>query len=126
MDENTNSTIIDWRTKAIAVVAHNVNKALCESHSDFSQTYWDEAPDWQKESAINGVLMHINNPDATPEDSHKSWLAEKEATGWVYGDKKDAVKKTHPCIVPYNELPEFQRAKDYVFREIVHSLNAIF
>ena len=38
---------------------------------------------------------------------------------------KDAEKKTHPCIVPYSDLPVVQRAKDYLFREVVHTLAKI-
>jgi hypothetical protein len=34
---------------------------------------------------------------------------------------KDTELKKHPCIVPFDELPEKQRAKDYIFRQIIHS-----
>lgn len=106
----------------LAQVAHEINKTYCESIGDNSQPSWDDAPDWQRASAIHGVDFHLNNPDATPEMSHLNWLAEKEAAGWVYGEVKDAEKKQHPCFRPYNELPLEQRTKDYLFRQIVHSL----
>lgn len=105
----------------IAMAAHEANRAYCASLGDLSQLLWDDAPDWQKDSAIAGVNMHLANPDATPEDSHASWLAEKVAAGWVYGPVKDAEKKEHPCCVPYAELPEAQKAKDYIFRGVVHA-----
>ena len=105
----------------IAMLAHEANRAYCMGLGDLSQLVWDEAPDWQKESAIAGVNMHLANPGATPEDSHASWLAQKVADGWVYGPVKDAEKKEHPCCVPYAELPEAQRAKDYIFRGVVHA-----
>lgn len=107
---------------AIAIVAHNINKAYCESICDFSQPSWDDAPDWQKESAIKGVMFHIANPNATPENSHESWMAQKAAEGWKYGEVKNPETKEHPCFRPYNELPVEQRAKDYLFRATVHSL----
>ncbi len=109
----------------IAKVAHELNKALCESQGDTSQVSWDDAPDWQKKSAINGVKMHLENPDATPEMSHENWLAEKKADGWKYGKVKDADKKEHPCFVPYQQLPESQKAKDYIFRQTIHSLSSM-
>lgn len=105
----------------IAMVAHEANRAYCMGLGDLSQLVWDDAPDWQKESAIAGVTMHLASPDATPEDSHASWLAQKLADGWVYGPVKDAEKKEHPCCVPYAELPEAQKAKDYIFRGAVHA-----
>jgi hypothetical protein len=106
----------------IAKVCHEVNKAYCESLGDLSQADWDAAPDWQRESAINGVEFHISNPDAPPSDSHESWLAQKQAEGWKYGPIKDADKKEHPCFVPYEQLPTEQKAKDYIFRQLCHSL----
>ena len=49
-------------------------------------------------------------------------MKQKEADGWKYGEVKDADKKEHPCMIPYEELPVEQRAKDYIFKQIVNSL----
>ena len=106
----------------IAQVAHEINKAYCNAIGDHSQTTWDEAPEWQKHSAIVGVEFHLANPFAGPSSSHESWMKEKQEAGWKYGEVKDAEKKEHPCYVPYEQLPTEQKAKDYIFREIVHSL----
>lgn len=108
----------------IARTCHEANRALCIAFGDLSQPVWDEAPDWQRTSAINGVLYRLDNPDATPEQMHESWMAEKVAGGWVYGEVKapDATPPTHPCIRPYGELPETQRAKDHVFSAIVSAM----
>lgn len=105
----------------VARIAHEVNRAYCGALGDFSQLPWDHAPDWQKDSAIKGVLFHIANPRATPEQSHESWLREKVEQGWTYGPVKDADKREHPCCVPYSELPLEQRAKDYIFRGVVRA-----
>ena len=110
----------DMKTIAIAMMCHAINAAYCQSLGDDSQPTWDDAPDWQKQSAIAGVEMHLANPDATPEQSHESWYAQKEAEGWTYGEIKDAEKKEHPCFLPYDELPIEQKAKDYLFRATVH------
>jgi hypothetical protein len=106
----------------IARVCHEVNRAFCASIGDHSQPSWEQAPDWQRASAVNGVAFTIANPDAKPSDSHDSWLAEKERDGWKYGPVKDPVKKEHPCYVPYDELPLEQRTKDYLFQAVVRSL----
>ena len=110
------------RTEDIARVAHEINAAYCLAFGDDSQLGWDDAPQWQRDSAIKGVEFHAANPDASPSNSHDSWLAEKEAAGWVYGDVKEPEKKQHPCMVPFDELPPEQKAKDYIFRQVVHSL----
>ena len=109
----------------IARVAHEINRAYCASLGDTSQPAWEDAPEWQQQSAIAGVEMHLANPDATPEQSHESWLAQKVAAGWVYGEVKDAEKKEHPCCRPYDELPQEQKAKDYLFRSVFHMLKDI-
>lgn len=112
--------------EAIARVAHEVNKSYCEALGDSTQPDWENVPQWQHESARAGVEFHIANPDAGPEASHESWLAQKKADGWVYGDTKDPEAKTHPCFRPFNELPKEQQAKDFLFRQVVHSLKGRF
>lgn len=107
----------------IAQVCHEVNKAFCESIGDASQPDWANAPDWQKESAMNGVQFHLDNPDASPSASHENWLKQKEADGWKYGPVKDSDLKEHPCFIPYDQLPVEQRSKDFLFKQIVHSVS---
>jgi hypothetical protein len=106
----------------IAYMCHQANKAWCEANGDFSQKDWDEAEEWQKESAISGVNFRLNNPDAKEDSQHNTWMNDKINDGWVYGEVKDADKKTHPCIVPFNELPIFQQKKDALFCAIVDAL----
>lgn len=109
----------------IAKVCHEANRAYCETISDYSQPNWESAPDWQKESAVKGVEFHLTQleegKDPAPSDSHNSWLEQKKQDGWSYGETKDPVKKTHPCFVPYEDLPIEQQQKDYIFAAIVRS-----
>jgi len=106
----------------IARVCHEANRAYCQTLGDFSQFAWESAPDWQKSSAVNGVKFHIDNPSAGPSGSHENWLKVKTEEGWVYGETKDLDKKTHPCCVPYDQLPEQQRLKDHIFVGIVRAM----
>jgi RyR domain len=112
--------------EAAARAAHEVNRAYCLALGDMSQPSWDEAPEWQKTSALNGVAGALAGN--TPEQSHESWLAEKEATGWKYGPVKNPETKEHPCFVPYKDLPGAQQAKDHLFtstvREVAKALGA--
>lgn len=111
-------------TNQIAKVCHEVNAAFCLAYGDTSQPAWAEAPEWQRQSVVEGVMLHQANPNASPEDSHDAWLANKARGGWVYGEVKDADAKTHPCCVPFDQLPPEQQAKDFIFRQIVHSLTS--
>ena len=106
----------------IAKVAHEVNPAYCASLDDHSQPPWDQAPEWARDSAVNGVRFHIENPGATPAASHEKWLVQKRAEGWRWGPVKNPAAKEHPCFLPYEQLPREQRAKDYLFTAVVDAL----
>lgn len=110
----------------IARVCHQVNLAYCKGANLGYQPSWELAPPWQRDSAIQGVIYHLNNPEATPEDSHKEWCNSKLNEGWVYGEKKNPELKTHPCLVQYRDLPVEQRVKDYLFSEVVKTLSNIW
>jgi len=107
----------------IARMCHEANRLYCQSIGDQSQLPWDEAAEWQRESAIKGVNFRLSNPDAPASSQHDAWMEEKLAAGWVYGEVKCAEKKTHPCLVSYDELPEEQRFKDELFVRIVDALS---
>ena len=110
----------------VARICHQANKAYCEALGDFSQANWEDSPDWQKNSAINGVNFHLGSLrqgfEPQPSASHESWWSEKVNEGWVYGPVKNPDLKQHPCCVPYEQLPVEQRGKDYVFSGVVASL----
>ena len=106
----------------IARICHEANRAYCIGLGDMSQLSWDEAPEWQRKSAIIGVKFTLANPDAKPSRSHESWLSEKELDGWRYGEVKDPVAKTHPCFVPYDDLPAEQKIKDHLFQAVVRAV----
>src|SRR6266446_241139 len=103
----------------LARICHEANRAYCLSLSDGSQVSWSDAQAWQKDSALLGVKFRLANPAAPASAQHESWLKEKREAGWVYGEKKDPLKKTHPCILPYEKLPAEQRLKDFLFISIV-------
>jgi hypothetical protein len=115
VEKMDNSTI-----EQIARTAHEVNRAYCQATGDDSQPSWEHAPDWQRTSAINGVVAHLAGT-LTPEQSHESWLEEKRRDGWKYGSVKNAETKEHPCFLPYAQLPASQRVKDYLFKAVVES-----
>ena len=106
----------------IAKTCHEVNRSYCESLGDMSQVAWENAPDWQKKSAVQGVKFYIGDSKITPEQMHENWMKAKIKDGWVYGEIKDAEAKTHPCLVPYKDLPETQQLKDSLFIAVIRSM----
>ena len=123
--QNLNATLM-FAFVDVAKVCHEANKAYCATIGDTNQPDWENAPDWQKESAITGVKFHFYNENTTPADSHNSWLKEKTEQGWKYGEVKDPEKKEHPCVTAYENLPKSQQLKDYIFKGIVDSYKEAF
>jgi hypothetical protein len=46
------------------------------------------------------------------EQVHDVWSAGRIAEGWIYGEERNDKNKTHPCLVPYSDLPESEREYD--------------
>lgn len=107
--------------EGIAKICHNANKAFCEYLGDNSQVDWEIASQEQKSSAINGVVLALAR-DLTPEQMHSEWKEFKVKQGWTYGPIKSEKDKVHPCIVPYDQLPQEQKFKDILFLAIVNSM----
>ena len=43
---------------------------------------------------------------------HEVWSKTRIEQGWTYGEKRDDALKQHPCLVPYEELPEEEKVYD--------------
>ena len=46
------------------------------------------------------------------ENVHEVWAQSRIEQGWSYGEERNDTLKTHPCLVPYDELPEVEKAYD--------------
>lgn len=57
------------------------------------------------------------------ENTHEVWAMGKLAEGWRYGEKLDRDNKTHPLLVPYDELSESD--KDYDRRTSLETLKLL-
>lgn len=45
-------------------------------------------------------------------NAHEVWAAERIAQGWKYGPTRKDDTKEHPCLIPYEELPESEKVYD--------------
>lgn len=102
-----------FRYVEIAHVCHEANRALQIVLGEEPSPPWEELDDETQASAVNGVDGVFSGN--TPEQSHESWMKFKLEHGWTYGPVKDQKAKTHPCLVPYKQLPMTQRLKDSLF-----------
>ena len=105
---------------AIARVCHEANRGYQAGYPAEGiplAPWWDVFGEEQRAGVREGVRLAIKG--ATPEELHESWCARKLAQGWVHGPVKSEEALTHPCLLPYDELPEAQRVKDRLFNAIV-------
>lgn len=110
------------RNEQIAQVCHEALRAWCEANGDESQKTWVEAEKWQRDATHAGVKFARENPQADAGATHSQWVDKKLADGWKYGPVKDGSLKTHPMLIPFEQLPEVEKAKDHLFRAVVEAL----
>lgn len=46
------------------------------------------------------------------ENVHEVWAKTRMDQGWSYGPERDDANKKHPCLVPYDQLPEEEKVYD--------------
>jgi hypothetical protein len=106
----------------IAKVCHQAEKSFAESLGDNSMVNWEESSLKIKEDTESKVISVINKENVLAEDLHIQWLDERIEEGWSYGSSIDYKKKTHPNMLPFSELEEYERKKYFLFVSIVKSL----
>lgn len=78
------------------------------------------------ENLISGTAWALSNPDATAENNHDEWMKAKKLQGYTYGEKLDVDKKTHPSMIPFNELSDTEQRKDTMDLLMVKLANTLY
>jgi ryanodine receptor 2 len=89
---------------------------------------WDRLGVWVLPEPIN--TDHVVLDDSVREltellarNAHDIWARQRLADGWRFGPRRDDAKKEHPCLVPYEDLPESE--KEYDRKTSMETLKAI-
>ena len=45
-------------------------------------------------------------------NTHEVWAQQRIKEGWSYGETRSDQKKTHPCLIEYEKLPENEKEYD--------------
>jgi ryanodine receptor 2 len=57
---------------------------------------------------------------------HDQWALRRMKDGWTLGPVRDDVQKQHPCLVPFEDLPEAEKEYDRVSaRETLKTILAL-
>lgn len=110
-----------YSDETVAAVVHTALSRLQYEQGDpVPSLPWESETDHIRKGTIEGVRRA--RAGVTPKQHFENWRKYKEAAGWKYGAEKDSIKKTHPCIVEYDDLPEYQKDKNRTFLYIVMAL----
>lgn len=108
----------------VARVVHEAQRAIQHVQGDPSPAEpWDAFPAERRAVVIDGVRRARNGE--SPRQLHESWCASMKAAGWKWGRVKDTQELFHPCLVPYDQLPDAQRDKDVLFCQIVLAMTIL-
>lgn len=85
-------------------------------HAPIVPEPWAEREDAFRTQFLD-VIERQCGPDrkTSPEELHDDWVKAYEAMGWVYGPVRDRDAKTHPDMLPFDQLEWRERDKDAVF-----------
>ena len=72
----------------------------------------DYIPEPMDLSSVDLPESLIQLSERIAEHVHEVWAKARMDEGWTYGEKRDDIHKKHPCLVPYDELPEEEKEYD--------------
>lgn len=63
-----------------------------------------------KDVVLDKEIMELS--EALAKNTHEVWSENRIKDGWTYGESRDDKLRTHPCLIPYDELPEEEKEYD--------------
>ena len=65
-----------------------------------------DTSDVQLPEELNDLIEQISK------NVHEVWAKSRMDQGWTYGPERSDILKQHPCLIPYEDLPEIEKAYD--------------
>ena len=102
---NPGKILAAWRRGSVTVVlSHHIVEEL-----SLSLPRMNHRLNWRPQQFAEEIEL-------LAQAEHDRWNASKRQQGYTYapGDKRDVEPRTHPCLLPWSELPEHERDKDRI------------
>ena len=85
--------------------SHNYMVRVLQSIEDY-----DPQPINLDDISLTDDLLELR--EAIAENAHEVWAAGRIKEGWTWGEERNDVERTHPCLMPYENLPESEKEYD--------------
>jgi hypothetical protein len=106
--------------------AHEGHRTYRELMGDLSHKPWSELGEEEK-APVRLAVIGIVEGDDDAERSHNRWVQSLTSQGWKQGPKKDWETKTHPNLVPWDELSiETQELNQMFVRSVKSMITALW
>ncbi len=92
------------------MAAIDANAAAVTAASSASTKIYNPTPVDTGDVILPAELLALTEKIA--ENVHDVWATGRIAEGWIYGKYKNPERKTSPCLIPYDELPESEKDFD--------------
>lgn len=112
-------------SSADAIFNESSMRAARKQHEDYVKRYggvpWEKLDCFKRYSnvsssdymyVINSLLKNGVQLETIAELEHMRWCRYHYIHNWKYGETIDASKRTHKCLVPFEELSEAEKLKD--------------
>jgi len=77
---------------------------------------WDERDEGFRTQFVEVIERQMGPMrSSSPAELHGGWVQSYIALGWTYGPERSVEAKTHPDMVPYDQLEQREQEKDEVF-----------
>lgn len=110
----------------IARICHKAYLQYCQAIGDYSQAPWQEAPEWQRESAKVAVKYCLENPQSPAYLVHNAWKEFMIQDGWKYSLFFNEQNKEHPWLTSFQELSQISQMRTELITAITDEIQQVF
>jgi len=105
----------------IAEICHAANRIIQKHlHDECPSLEWESEEEFIREASVGEVQMILAG--RSPEETHNEWCDRLFSQGYICGLVKSREMRTHPCLVPFRDLPVEHKRKVRMIHAIVLAL----